>query len=827
VPELATPLPCRRLELVIRPLGERGPYVVKEPGSGAYYHLGDEEHFLLTHLDGRQDAETLRTAFAERFGQPLTDDELQEFLEMARQRGLLHEDGQADKETRRQGDRETRRPEDDLADAMSPGGRAPYDLRLLYWRKSFFDPDRFFTWLAPKIWFFWTAAFVVFSAGCIVLATALLWANRQGLAGSFLNALRWETAILAWVVLLGVTTCHEFAHGLTCKRYGGEVHEVGFLLIFFMPCFYCNVSDAWLFKDKSKRLWVTFAGAYFELFLWALAVFVWRVTTPDSTINYLAFLVLTACGLQTLFNFNPLLKLDGYYLLSDWLEVPNLQQRAGQYVKGQVRWLLWGAPRPEPEPRAPCLLLYGLVSWVYSLAFLALSLVVMSHFLGDRLGLVGLAAVVLLGLLSLRGLCHGFTAGEVRNMILYRHKRAVLWACFVGGAPLALFLIPMEDRAGGPFFLRAVSRAEVRAPMAGFLREVCCDEGERVVQGALVARLAVPDLASRLARKQAEIREGQARLRLLEAGPRYEEVIEQRRRVERAQAWRDMAREDLRRTRQALEEDLDQLDKQVVARNAELEAAQDSYQRARWLAGRKVFSEEQLQESESRYRVSHARLGEVQAAKRARQAKGVLEAEAELARRQKELADARAALRLLEAGSRPDEIEAERARLARLQEEARYLKRLEGKLRIHSPAGGVITTARLRERVGQYMHEGELICQVEEPGTLEAEIALPEQEVARVQPGQAVELKARALSFETLRAQVDRLAPVAARGDVQGTITIYCRLDLSLTSPPGPVQPGGLRPGMSGHARVYTGRRPVGGFLLDRALRFVRTEFWW
>ncbi len=97
--------------------------------------------------------------------------------------------------------------------------------------------------------------------------------------------------------------------------------------MFFMPCFYCNVSDAWLFREKSKRLWVTFAGGYFELFVWALAVFVWRLTVPESMVNYLAFVVLASCGIQSFFNFNPLIKLDGYYLLSDGMELPNLHQR--------------------------------------------------------------------------------------------------------------------------------------------------------------------------------------------------------------------------------------------------------------------------------------------------------------------------------------------------------------------------------------------------------------------------------------------------------------------------------------------------------------------
>src|SRR5262249_50142404 len=176
-----------------------------------------------------------------------------------------------------------------------------------------------------------------------------------------------------------------------------------------------------------------------------------------------------------------------------------------------------------------------------------------------------------------------------------------------------------------------------------------------------------------------------------------------------------------------------------------------------------------------------------------REAIAGLDAEAELARREKDLADAQATLNLLEAGSRPEEIDAGRAHLARLKEEAHYLKKLQDKLQVSSPVPGLITTPHLKEKIGQYLHEGELICLVEEPAALEVEITIAEQEVARVQPGQTVELKVRALPFETFYSQVARIAPSAGKGDVQSTVTVYCRMEGA---------PAELRPGMSGHARI-------------------------
>ena len=733
MPDPTTPLPACRADLIIRPLGDDGRFVIKDPAHGEFFQIGESEHFLLERFDGCSDAGVIRAAFVERFGEPLSEDDLNEFIELALSQGFLQSEAGL-------------HPNHDLPGSVSelrsqnalPGGRQS----ILHWRRSLWDPDRLFSRVAPKIWFFWTRSFLILSAGCILFAMLLIWGNRRELAGGFLGVLKWETAAVGWAALFVVTLLHECAHGLTCKHYGGEVHEIGFLLMFMMPCFYCNVSDAWLFRERSKRLWVTFAGGYFELFLWALAVFAWRLTEPGTLVNYLAFVVLTVCGVQVLFNFNPLLKLDGYYLLSDWLEIPNLHERGHNHFKGHVRRLLWGAPAPLQEPRIGLLRSYGIASWVYSLGFLALVLWAMFEYVRCVLGWLGLAAVAGLALLGLRGLFRGIFGEEVLAMILKRRKRTIVWLAILAALAGTLFL-PFDERQGGPFQVRSAVRVELRAPTAGFVTEVHFDEGDRVSSGSVVIRLEIPDLACRAARNRTDIRQSEARLIAL-----AEEVEEQRRRVGRTERWLEQAREDLDRAGRALAEELVRLDRQIDQSRAELDASRAGLERARAALARGVVADEQLREAERRHLVAEAQLAQALAERRTREARGAVEAKLELQRRERDSAEARAAQAVLEAGARAAEIDAERARLDGLREEERYLKGLAEKRAVRSPVGGIVTTARLREKAGQFLREGDPICVVEEPSILEAEITLSEQVVARLRPGQAVALRARHTSIQ-------------------------------------------------------------------------------
>src|SRR5262249_10525062 len=125
-----------------------------------------------------------------------------------------------------------------------------------------------------------------------------------------------------WIAVAVVKVLHELGHGLSCKAFGGEVHEMGFMLLCLAPCLYCDVSDSWTISGKWRRMFVGFAGMYVELLIAATATFLWWFTADSMLINRLCLSLMIVCSVNTLMlNGNPLLRYDGYYVLSDWLEM--------------------------------------------------------------------------------------------------------------------------------------------------------------------------------------------------------------------------------------------------------------------------------------------------------------------------------------------------------------------------------------------------------------------------------------------------------------------------------------------------------------------------
>ncbi|NJB66530.1 putative peptide zinc metalloprotease protein [Desulfobaculum xiamenense] len=326
-------------------------YVVKEPERQQYFRFDPGQYGMLELFDGHSSLSRLVSAFNAKSEEYEYDrDSAVALYNSAREYRLL---------------RRTREEENAaLVERLRETHKQRFLQRqgsLLFMRFHVYDPDALFDRIIDRIRFMWSPAVVHVCVGLMLLALVLVFVEHRRFASDFLEVSSYVfgslTGLLtAWPLILVVIALHEFAHGLTCKNFGGEVHDMGFLLLVLInPCMYCNVNDAWLFENKRHKMYVVFAGVYFELLLGSLAVFVWFFTDVGALVGRLAFVVITVCISATvLFNLNPLMKLDGYYLLSDYMELPNLRQNS-------LSMLSWGLKRHllrmpvdapmEPSPR--------------------------------------------------------------------------------------------------------------------------------------------------------------------------------------------------------------------------------------------------------------------------------------------------------------------------------------------------------------------------------------------------------------------------------------------------------------------------------------------
>ena len=224
---------------------------------------------------------------------------------------------------------------------------------ILYIRIPVFDPDRCSRGWCP------------ISAGSSRSGSCFIdWRHARGrVAGAdplrdvpqpaavYQEFFSFKTVVYLWIGLGVVKVIHEFGHGLSCKAFGGEVHEMGMLFLCFSPAMYCNVSDAWTLPNKWHRIIISVAGIYVELMIAAIATFVWWNTPSQPFINNLCLSLMIVCSVSTvLFNANPLMRYDGYYVLADWLEIPNLRDRCQPLPAAPVRWSTAWASRSPPEP---------------------------------------------------------------------------------------------------------------------------------------------------------------------------------------------------------------------------------------------------------------------------------------------------------------------------------------------------------------------------------------------------------------------------------------------------------------------------------------------
>ena len=163
------------------------------------------------------------------------------------------------------------------------------------------------------------------------------------------NFFSFNNLALIWITTIIIKSIHELGHGLTCKHFGGEVHEVGVMLLVFTPYFFVNVSDSWVMPERRHRILISAAGIYVELVLAAFATFLWAVVQPGAFQDFLFNVMVIASFSTLVFNANPLMRFDGYYIMTDLIEVPNLQGKSRALVGHQFKTLLFGR-----QPRMRC-----------------------------------------------------------------------------------------------------------------------------------------------------------------------------------------------------------------------------------------------------------------------------------------------------------------------------------------------------------------------------------------------------------------------------------------------------------------------------------------
>jgi Zn-dependent protease len=179
-----------------------------------------------------------------------------------------------------------------------------------------------------------------------------------------------ESWIGVYVLLTVATLIHELGHVVACRKYGGEVHEVGFLVYMLQPAWFSNVNDAWLMPRRRDRIVVSLAGVYFEAFLWCVCVAVWYFARPFSLVGQTGFVLAFLLAARIAFNLIPILRLDGYWVLSDVLAMPNLRPRAFAFLLSRVPRFgeAWRPTRPLARKEAAVFTVYGSLSLIMAAA---------------------------------------------------------------------------------------------------------------------------------------------------------------------------------------------------------------------------------------------------------------------------------------------------------------------------------------------------------------------------------------------------------------------------------------------------------------------------
>lgn len=363
-------------------------------------------------------------------------------------------------------------------------------------RFPLFDPDNFLNRTITAIKPAFSVTGTVIWCLTVLIAAMLLLINYQELVATTKADVLQPTNLILLVALFPVMKIfHEFAHAFAVKAWGGEVHEMGITLLVLVPVPYVDATAAWAFREKYKRILVSAAGMIIEVFLASIAIIIWTLVEPGliKTAALSVFLIGTVS--TVLFNANPLLRFDGYYMLEDLIEIPNLYSRSSKYVlylfKKRVLDLTTESPDTESSEK-PWLLTYGVLAWIYRVFItfvIAIFLAGKYFFLGVALALWSLTLMFVVPVY--RGLRFLMTDESLQGTRMKPTKRLAL---ITGAVAVTVALVPFSLYTNAEGIVWVPDQAQIYSQIDGFVTEINTPPGQHVASGTGVLTLVNPEL---------------------------------------------------------------------------------------------------------------------------------------------------------------------------------------------------------------------------------------------------------------------------------------------------------------------------------------------
>jgi putative peptide zinc metalloprotease protein len=401
---------------------------------------------------------------------------------------------------------------------------------MLYMTFKAWDPDRTLAKIDPYLSWMFTPGFVLFSVILFIIAAYLVagdWTRVQGDTAA-LYTFQGKSAYdiwMFWILLFAVGAIHEFGHGLTCKHFGGDVHQMGFMLIYFTPAFFTDTTDILLFDRAGRRQWVLFAGIWIELVLCGIAALVWHFSAPGSVTNDLAYKLMLLSGIQGAFlNLNPLIKADGYYALSQSLHIDNLREDSFAFLRAWIRKYVLREDMDLPVATRRHRRIYaafGISAVLYSVTLVTLVLLFVNNVFVGKFGNWGYVfTAMVIYLFARKGVKKALP--QVRAWWREKREKQMAWkmtrAQQAGAlcAALLFFIPPIPSKVASDFVLEPGKTAHLRAEIPGVLRQVFVRQGDPVAAGQTLAILENPEieadaktLAQQLAMANSDLRAAQ------------------------------------------------------------------------------------------------------------------------------------------------------------------------------------------------------------------------------------------------------------------------------------------------------------------------------